>query len=91
MFSGISGSDRNFYHYDFTAQALSKLSRGFERDINDVQAMYERKLFSLKELRDRFEDIASELIRFPSLNADLLRSRVETFVEGFEGKLEDAR
>ena len=53
--------------------------------------MYERKLFSLKELRDRFEDIVPELIRFPSLNADLLRSRVETFVEGFEGKLEDAR
>ena len=45
----------SFYHYDFTAQALSKLSRGFDRDLNDVQAMYEQKLFSLKELRDCFE------------------------------------
>lgn len=42
----------SFYHYDFTAQALYKLSRGFDRDIKDVQAMYEQKLFSLKDLYD---------------------------------------
>ena len=45
----------SLYHYDFTAQALSKLSRGFDCDINDVQAMYEQKLFSLKDIRDCFE------------------------------------
>jgi hypothetical protein len=71
----------SFYHYDFTAQALSKLSRGFDRDIQDVQAMYEQRLFSLNELRDCFEAIAPELIRFPSLNPDVLRSRVENFVK----------
>lgn len=78
----------SFYHYDFIAQALSKLSRGFDRDIKDVQAMYEQKLFSLKELRDCFESIAPELIRFPYLNPDVLRKRVETFVECFEGNSE---
>jgi hypothetical protein len=78
----------SFYHYDFTAQALSKLSRGFDRDIKDVQAMYEQKLFALRELRDCFEAIAPELIRYPSLNPDLLRSRVENFVKRFEGHLE---
>jgi hypothetical protein len=76
----------SFYHYDFTAQALSKLSRGFDRDINDVQAMYKQKLFSCIELRDCFEAIAPELIRFPSLDADVLRSRVENFIERFESK-----
>ncbi len=75
----------SFYHYDFTAQALSKLSRGFERDINDVQAMYEQKLFSLTELRNCFEAIAPELIRFPSLDPDVLRSRVFDFIERIEG------
>ena len=75
----------SFYHYDFTAQALSKLSRGFDRDLNDVQAMYEQKLFSLKELRDCFEAIAPELIRFPSLNPDVIRSRVENFIARSEG------
>jgi hypothetical protein len=79
----------SFYHYDFTAQALSKLSRGFDRDIKDVQAMYEQKLLSLRELRDCFEAIAPELIRFPSLDTDVLRSKVENFIERFEGNPEE--
>lgn len=78
----------SFYHYDFTAQALSKLSRGFDRDIQDVQAMYEQKLFSLKELWDGFEAIAPDLIRFPSLNPDALRGRVENFIKRCENVLE---
>ena len=76
----------SFYHYDFTAQALSKLSRGFDRDINDVQAMYEQRLFCLTELRDCLSAITPELIRFPSLDPDALLSRVENFIERFEGK-----
>ena len=71
----------SFYHYDFTAQALSKLSRGFDRDIKDIRAMYQQKLFSLRDLHDCFEAIAPELIRFPSLDPVLLKSRVENFIE----------
>jgi len=74
----------SFYHYDFTAQALSKLSRGFDRDLKDVEAMYAQKLFSLSMLRDCFEAIAPELIRFPALNSDVLRSRVKNFIKCFE-------
>ncbi|NJK66457.1 MAG: hypothetical protein HC941_07885 [Microcoleus sp. SU_5_3] len=76
----------SFYHYDFIAQALSnaKLSRGYNRDIDDVRAMYEHKLFSLEKLRDHFEAIESELIRFPSLNPELLRNRIEQFIERCE-------
>ena len=79
----------SFYHYDFTAQTLSKLSRGFDRDIKDIEAMYKRKLFSLSELRACFEAITPELIRFPSLNPDMLRSRVENFIECVEDKPEE--
>jgi hypothetical protein len=74
----------SFYHYDFTAQAMSKISRGYNRDIDDVRAMYEQKLFSLEKLLDCFEAIAPELIRFPSLNPDLLRNRIEQFIERCE-------
>jgi len=81
----------SFYHYDFTAQALSKLSRGFDRDLKDAQAMYEQKLFSLKALRDCFEAIAPELIRFPSLNPEVLRNKVENFIERFAGNPEEAQ
>ena len=72
----------SFYHYDFTAQALSKLSRGYERDISDVESMYEQALFSLDELQRNFEAIAPDLIRFPSLDAEALRIKVESFIEG---------
>jgi hypothetical protein len=77
-----------FYHYDFTAQALAKLSRGYNRDIDDVQAMYEQKLFSLEQLRDCFGAIESELIRFPSLNPTILKTRVEQFIEHSESSSE---
>lgn len=70
----------SFYHYDFTAQALSKLSRGYDRDMTDIQAMYDQKLFSLEELLRCFEAIESELIRFPSLKPAVLRNRVELFI-----------
>lgn len=71
----------SFYHYDFVAQALSKLSRGYERDINDVRAMYKQRLFSLDKLSDGFEAIAPELIKFPALDAEALRIKVENFIE----------
>lgn len=71
----------DFYHYDFTAQALSKLSRGYDRDLNDVRAMYEQRLFSLVDLRNCFEAIESELIRFPSINPEILKGRVNSFIE----------
>jgi len=70
-----------FYHYDFVSQALSKLSRGFDRDIKDVEAMYAQNLFSLADLRDGFDVIELELIRFPALNPNALRRRVESFIE----------
>jgi hypothetical protein len=53
--------------------------------------MYEQNLFSLKDLRDCFEAIAPELIRFPSLNPDVIRSRVDGFIKRFEGNLEEGQ
>jgi hypothetical protein len=90
VFIGRQG-EISFYHYDFTAQALSKLSRGYNRDIDDVRAMYEQKLFTLEILRNCFEEIEPELIRFPSLNPDLLRNRVEQFIEHCESTSEGDR
>ncbi len=49
--------------------------------------MYEQRLFTLKDLRDCFEAIVPELIRFPSLDPDELRSSVESFIEQNRGKL----
>jgi hypothetical protein len=76
----------SFYHYDFTAQALAKLSRAYTRDLDDVQAMYKQKLFTLEDLRCGFEAIESELIRFPSLDPELLRNKVEQFIDRCENE-----
>ena len=81
----------SFYHYDFTAQALSKLSRGFDRDLKDVEAMYKQNLFALSQLRDGLQAIVPELIRFPALNPAILTRRVENFIQCFETKQEEKR
>jgi hypothetical protein len=75
----------SFYHYDFTAQALSKLSRGFERDFADVQAMYDQKLFTLEDLSNGLAAISPELIRFPALKSDVLQRRVDAFMRHNQG------
>ncbi len=76
----------SFYHYDFTAQALSKLSRAYDRDLNDVQAMYAQRLFTLNDLRNCLSAIEPELIRFPSLNPETLKGRVNKFIEQVSSK-----
>jgi len=53
--------------------------------------MYEQKLFTLKQLRDCFEAIVPELVRFPSLEEDVLRSSVENFIELEGCKLEEGQ
>jgi hypothetical protein len=50
--------------------------------------MYEQKLFSLEKLRDCFDEIESELIRFPALDADLLRNKIEQFIDRCESTSE---
>ncbi len=55
-------------HYDFRAQALSKLARGFGRDIADVRAMLERGLVSCDGLRGALDEMASRLDRFPRVD-----------------------
>lgn len=82
--------DISFYHYDFTAQALSKLSRSYNRDLDDVKAMYDQNLFSLQDLQDGFNAIEPEIIRFPSLDPEILRTRVEQFIESCNTQAEES-
>lgn len=56
-------------HSDFRAQALSKLARGFERDLDDVQAMLERGLVTRDGLRAALAEMSPRLERFPRVDA----------------------
>jgi hypothetical protein len=50
--------------------------------------MYKQRLFSLKDLRNCFEAIEPELIRFPSLDPDALKGKIEAFIADVERNLE---
>ncbi len=53
--------------------------------------MYEQQLFSLEELRNCFEAIKPELIRVPTLDADELSTKVESFIRRFEPLSEEEK
>lgn len=67
----------SFYHYDFYAQALSKIQRGHAKDREDVGQMLDRGLIDRDELRRRFEQIEPELYRYPAIDPAAFRRAVE--------------
>ena len=67
----------NFHHYDFYAQALSKIERGHDRDALDVQAMATQGLIEPARLLGYFEQIVPELYRYPALDPPSFRRAVE--------------
>lgn len=70
------------YHFDPYSQALSKLERGLDRDLDDVRAMRERGLIEPDQLRELFAAVEPELYRYPAIDPPAFRSRVEGFVDG---------
>ena len=71
----------DFFHYDFYGQALSKLERRHDRDIADVEALAARGLIDKPRLRDMFEQIAPQLIRYPAIDASAFRAAVVEFCD----------
>jgi hypothetical protein len=69
-----------FLHFDYRAQALSKIARAHERDLADVRAMIDRGLSSVGEIRSALETIDSQLVRYPALDADAFRRRARAFL-----------
>jgi hypothetical protein len=65
------------YDYDFYAQALSKIERGFDLDRADVAEMLRSGLVEPGRLRERFAQIESELYRFPAVDPAGLRAKLE--------------
>ncbi len=69
-----------FRHFDPVAQALAKLERGHDRDLDDVRAMLDRGLVDRDTLRGAFDEIESELHKFPAIDPAAFRRRVEAHV-----------
>ena len=71
----------DFYHYDFYAQALSKLERGHERDLADIAAMADRGLITKSRLLELFHAAAPALIRYPAIDIPSFTRAVEKFCD----------
>jgi hypothetical protein len=72
----------SFHHFDPVAQALSKVERGHDQDLQDVREMIARGLVNPAEARIQFDAIEPELYRFPSIDPASFRKAME---EAFAG------
>jgi hypothetical protein len=70
-----------FYHYDPYAQLLSKVVRGFVRDLEDARAFVASGMVRPERLRDLVEKIPQRAYaKYPSLTEAAVREAVETFL-----------
>ena len=65
------------YHYDPYAQALAKIERGHARDRGDVARMMQDGLVEPARLKALFEEIAPRLYRYPAIDPESFRRRLE--------------
>ena len=68
-----------FFHYDPYSQALSKLQRRHDRDVQDVRSMLGSKLIARDGLREMFTRIKPQLIRYPALDPASFEAAVLEF------------
>ncbi len=66
------------FDFDPYSQALSKLERGFELDVEDVRSMVASGLIEPTMLVELFEKIEDELFRFPAVDPASLQAAVES-------------
>ncbi|MEP6820991.1 MAG: DUF6036 family nucleotidyltransferase [Chthoniobacterales bacterium] len=69
----------DFFHYDFYSQALSKIERGHDRDLDDVRHMLGAGLIDPIKLGECFEQIRPVLLRYPAIDPDAFARKVFAF------------
>ena len=69
----------SFHHYDLYSQALAKLERSHQKDIEDVRAMRDLGLIEAKRVLQYFAEIEPGLYRFPAIDPKAFRRSVEAF------------
>jgi hypothetical protein len=75
----------SFHHYDYYAQALSKIERGHSQDLVDVSSMLGAGLVEPARLRHLFERIVPELYRYPAIDATAFGRALDRALGGHAG------
>lgn len=76
----ISIGGLEFFHYDFSLQALAKLERGHAQDLEDVASFIHGGYVTGAQLRRRFEQIAPDLLRYPAIDPEQFRKKLQDFL-----------
>lgn len=69
------------HHFDLYSQALAKIERGFDQDLEDVESMIAQGLVEPSRLRDLFTSIEPELYRYPAIDPASFRVAIETILK----------
>jgi len=69
-----------FFHYDFSLQALAKLERGHAQDLQDVTSFVRGGYVSLEDLKNRFAQIEPELLRYPAVDPQQFKKKLDDFL-----------
>ena len=70
-----------FYHYDPYAQLLSKVVRGFQRDLDDAREFISSGIVDPRKLRSLVAAIPdSAYARYPSVSRGGIENAIETFL-----------
>jgi hypothetical protein len=73
----------SFYHYDPYAQLLSKIVRGFRRDLEDARKFIESGMVDLKKFQSLVAAIPdSRYAKYPTLSRSGIENAVAIFVSG---------
>ena len=76
-FGGVS-----FFHYDPYSQVLSKIVRGFRRDLEDAHSFIDTGLVDAARFRTLVDAIPdSAFAKYPALSSQAIRNAVSTFLD----------
>jgi hypothetical protein len=67
----------SFHHFDLYAQALAKVERGHQQDVEDVHEMLSRGLIDPVSAWQYYSSIEPELFRYPAIDPQSFRRSVE--------------
>lgn len=65
------------HHFDLYSQALSKIERGFDQDLEDVKNMIAQSLVNRTRLLELLAAIEPDLYRYPAIDPATFRAAVE--------------
>ncbi len=63
-------------HFDLYSQALAKVERGFQQDLQDVNSMLAHGLVKPDRLRELYESIEPQLYRYPAIDPGAFRRKL---------------